>query len=205
MATVARRPVKRPAQKKRLGVAATTARAVRAVTIRRPAAELYGFWRQFENLAQVVKYPVVITTRSPAESHWVVTAPGGKKIEWDAEVTEDQPNALIAWRSRPGADVPNSGVVRFTPAPGRDGTEVTVEIEYAPPGGKLAALLAKLTGKEAGQQVMETLRRFKALMEAGEIPTTEGQPAGGPQAPRKGKNESGGLDGKKTHRGPTRR
>jgi uncharacterized membrane protein len=187
MATVARMPAKRPAQKKRLAVTATTAHAVRAVTIRRSAEDLYGFWRQFENLARVVKYPILITSASSTQSHWIVTAPGGKKIEWDAEVTEDRPNELIAWRSRPGADVPNSGVVQFTPAPGGDGTEVTVEVEYTPPGGKLAALLAKVTGKEAGQQVMETLRRFKALMETGEIPTIEGQPVGGPQAPRKGK------------------
>jgi uncharacterized membrane protein len=76
--------------------------------------------------------------------------------------------------------------VRFQPGPPEEGTEVIVDIEYTPPGGKFAALVAKLTGKEAGQQVMETLRRFKALMEAGEIPTIDGQPAGGPQAPRKG-------------------
>jgi uncharacterized membrane protein len=187
MATASRRPVKRPAQKKRFGFTTNVARAVRAVTIRRPAEDLYGFWRQFENLAQVVQSPVLVTSRSPTESHWAVAAPGGKKIEWDAEVTDDRPNELIAWRSRPGADVPNSGVVRFTPAPGGDATEVTVEIEYALPGGKLGALLAKLTGKEAGQQVSEALRRFKALMEAGEIPTIASQPTGGPQAPRKGK------------------
>jgi uncharacterized membrane protein len=172
---------------KRAAAAATTARATRAVTILRPVEELYSFWRRLENVSRVVKYPVTITTISETESHWSVTAPGGKRVEWDAIITDDLPNEMIAWRSREGADVPNSGHVRFQPAPPDEGVEVVVEIEYAPPGGKLAALFAKVTGKEAGQQVMETLRRFKALMEAGEIPTIEGQPAGGPQAPRKGK------------------
>ncbi len=157
------------------------------MTILRPAEDLYSFWRRFENLTQVVKYPVAITTTSATESHWSVTAPGGKRVEWDAVVTNDRPNEEIAWQSREGADVPNAGRVRFTPAPGDEGTEVIVEVEYTPPGGKLLAWIAKLTGKEAGQQVMETLRRFKALMEAGEIPTIEGQSVGGPQAPRKGK------------------
>lgn len=159
----------------------------RAVTILKPAAELYRFWRQFENIARVVKYPVDITTASATESHWAVSAPGGKRVEWDAVVTADTPDELIAWRSQPGADVPNRGRIRFEPAPGDQGTEVIVDVEYVAPGGKVTALIAKLTGKEAGQQVAETLRRFKALMEAGEIPTIEGQPAGGPQAPRKGK------------------
>lgn len=166
---------------------ATTVRVTRAVSILRPAEELYAFWRRLENVSRVVKFPVTVTSLSDTESHWSVTAPGGRRVEWDAVVTEDRPNEVIAWTSREGADVPNSGRVRFQPAPPGEGTEVVVDVEYAPPGGKFAAVIAKLTGKEAGQQVMETLRRFKALMEAGEIPTIEGQPAGGPQAPRKGR------------------
>lgn len=179
-------PAVRGAKLKRAAAAAPT-RVTRAVTILRPAQELYDFWRRLENVTRVVKYPVTITTLSENESHWSVTAPGGKRVEWDAVITEERQNELISWRSREGADVPNSGRVQFIPAPPDEGTEVVVDLEYLPPGGKLAALLAKLTGKEAGQQVMETLRRFKALMEAGEIPTIEGQPAGGPQAPRKGR------------------
>jgi len=181
-------PASRAATKiKRAATAATTARVTRAVTILRPIEELYSFWRKLENVSRVVKYPVTITSLSETESHWSVTAPGGKRVEWDAVITEDKPNEAIAWKSREGADVPNRGRVRFQPGPPEEGVEVVVEVEYAPPGGKFAALLAKLTGKEAGQQVMETLRRFKALMEAGEIPTIEGQSVGGPQAPRKGK------------------
>lgn len=164
------------------GVAVT-----RAVTIRKPAAELYGFWRRLENVSQVVKHPVTITSLSDRESHWSVSAPAGKRVEWDAEILQDEPDRLIAWRSKSGAEVENAGSVRFQPAPGDEGTEVIVSLEYSPPGGKLGALIAKFTRDSAGAQVGDALRRFKALMEAGEIPTIEGQSVGGPQAPRKGK------------------
>ena len=163
---------------------------VRAITIRKPAAELYAFWRDFTNLPQVIKHPVDITVESELDSHWSVSAPpGDRRVEWDATVINEKANELIAWRSRTGAEIPNAGSVRFEPAPGDEGTEVTVALEYDPPGGKLGALLAKLSGEEGGQQVMETLRRFKALMEAGEIPTIEGQSVGEPQrsAKKKGK------------------
>lgn len=156
-------------------------KVVRAVTIRRPASELYAFWRNLEQIPRVVRHPLTITRLSETESHWEVSAPGGQTIAWDALIIADEPDQLIAWRSREGALVPNAGTIRFEAAPGDEGTEVTVSLEYLPPGGKIAALLAKLTGKEGEQQVSGTLRRFKALMEAGEIPTIEGQPVGSPQ------------------------
>lgn len=154
----------------------------RAVTIRKPARPLYDFWRDLENLARVIKHPVSIVNKSDIESHWSVSAPpGNRRVEWDALIINDEKDKLIAWRSRENSEIPNAGTVRFAPAPGSEGTEVTVTLEYQPPGGKLGALLAKLSGEEAGQQVGDTLRRFKALMEAGEIPTTDGQPVGEPQ------------------------
>jgi uncharacterized membrane protein len=156
-------------------------KVVRSCTVRKPAAELYQFWRSLENLSQVIKHPVSITALSDTESHWKASAPGNTFVEWDAVIINDHPNELIAWRSKEGAEIPNAGSVRFEPAPGDEGTEVTVQLEYDPPGGKIAALLAKLTGEEPKQQVAEALRRFKALMEAGEIPSIEGQSAGGPQ------------------------
>lgn len=160
-------------------------KVVKAVTVRRPAEELYAFWRDLSNLPKIIRHPVEITTLSLTESHWAVSAPGKEPVEWDALVINDEPGRLIAWRSREGADVPNAGTVRFQPAPGDEGTEVVVKLEYDPPGGKLGALVAKLTGEEAGQQVADALRRFKALFEAGEIPTTDGQPVGAPQNRRK--------------------
>ncbi|MET0262654.1 MAG: SRPBCC family protein [Rariglobus sp.] len=157
-------------------------KVTRAVTILKPARVLYAFWRNLENLAQVIKHPVSITNRSKNESHWSVSAPpGDRRVEWDALIINDEPNKLIAWRSREGSEIANAGTVRFDPAPGNEGTEVTVTLEYLPPGGKLGALLAKFSGEEAEQQVRLTLTRFKALMEAGEIPTIEGQSVGEPQ------------------------
>jgi uncharacterized membrane protein len=160
-------------------------KVVRSVTILRSPGELYRFWRDVPNLAQVIHHPVTITKTSDEESHWSVSAPAGK-VEWDALIINDQPDRLIAWRSREGGDVANAGSVRFEPAPGDEGTEVTVALEYSPPGGKLGAAIAKLTRDAASSQVYDALRRLKALLEAGEIPTTEGQPAGGPQRKAKG-------------------
>lgn len=156
-------------------------KVVRSCTIRKPAAELYQFWRSLENLAAVIKHPVEITRLSDTTSHWKVSAPGNTFVEWDAEIINDHPNELIAWKAKDGAEIPNAGTVRFEAAPGDEGTEVHVQLEYDAPGGRFTAFLAKLTGEEPEQQVADTLRRFKALMEAGEIPTVEGQSAGGPQ------------------------
>jgi uncharacterized membrane protein len=156
-------------------------KVVKSCTVRKPAAELYAFWRHLPNLTRVVKHPVTISAASSTESHWTVSAPGHRVIEWDAIIINDEPNRLLAWQSTEGAEVPNAGSVRFEPAPGDEGTEVCVKLEYAPPGGKLGSLVAKLTRDDADQQVADALHRFKALMEAGEIPTTEGQPVGSPQ------------------------
>src|SRR5262249_19531396 len=111
------------------------------------------------------------------KSHWVARAPLGRTVEWDAEVINEKPNELIAWRSLEGSDVDTAGSVHFTPAPapaGR-GPEVRVTCKYAPPAGKLGGWLAWLFGQEPSVQVREDLRAFKRLMEAGELPTVEGQ------------------------------
>jgi uncharacterized membrane protein len=111
-------------------------------------------------------------------SRWAAKGPAGKRAEWEAEITEDRPNELIAWRSTASSTVENSGYVRFEPAPGGRGTLVRVELNYLPPGGILGATIAKLLGEEPELQLKDDLRRLKQLMEAGEIVTTEGQPAG---------------------------
>ncbi len=156
----------------------------KTVTIRKSAEELYNYWHNFENLPTFMKHVKSVTvmgTRSAgaeisSRSHWIANAPLGQSVEWDAEVIKDEPNRLIAWASVEGADVDNSGFVRFQPAPGDRGTEVKVVMEYNIPGGQLTAAVAKLFGEEPEQQIGDELRRFKMLMEAGEIATTEGQP-----------------------------
>lgn len=162
-------------------------KVVRAVTIRRPAQELYAFWRDVSNLPEIINHPAEITVLSPEESRWRVSAMGDHQVEWTALIINDTPGELIAWRSREGTgDVAHAGSIRFEAAPGDEGTEVTVALEYDPPGGKIGAALAKLTRNSASSQIYDALHRFKALMEAGEIPTIEGQTVGGPQRPRKG-------------------
>lgn len=149
-----------------------------SVTINKRADELYRFWRDLTNLPQIMRHLDSVTPIDDKRSHWVAKGPVGIAISWDAEIINDEPNQTIAWRSLAGAIVPNSGSVRFVPAPGDRGTEVHVTLDYIPPAGRLAVLVAKLFGEEPGQQVREDLRRFKQIMEAGEAPTTEGQPMG---------------------------
>jgi uncharacterized membrane protein len=123
-------------------------------------------------------------------SHWVAKGPGGKSVEWDAEIINDIENQLIGWRSLPGSDVESGGSVRFEETPGRPGTQVRISLQYNPPGGSIGAALAKLIGQDPKKQIQQDLRRFKHLMEAGEIPTTEGQPAGRKVARNADKNRS---------------
>ena len=149
-----------------------------ALTINAPVEEIYSFWRNFENLPKFMYHLESVTTIDEMRSHWKAKAPLGMTVEWDAEIISEIPNELISWRSIENADVSNAGSVRFLPSTGGRGTVVKVELRYEPPAGKLGAAIAWLTGEEPSVQVREDLRRFKQLMETGEIPTIEGQPAG---------------------------
>ncbi|WP_076070333.1 SRPBCC family protein [Sphingomonas montana] len=149
----------------------------RAVTINRPRAELYAYWRDFANLATFMENVERIDVTDDRRSHWVVAAPAGKSVEWDAIVTEDRPDALIAWETAPGADVPNSGRIEFADAQGGRGTVVTATILYDPPAGIVGKIVAKLFQREPAIQARRDLRRFKQLMETGEISTNAMNPA----------------------------
>jgi len=141
------------------------------VTINRSAAELYRFWRDLRQLPRFMKHVVSVEPIGDRRSHWVAAAPAGTRIEWDAEIVEDRPNERIGWRSVGVAAVHHAGSVRFEPAPGGRGTKVTVELRYHPPGGAVGAFVAKLLGRDPAQQAQEDLRRFKQLVETGEIAT----------------------------------
>ena len=143
----------------------------RAVTINKPAAELYAYWRDFANLPSFMDNVVSITPFGGDRTHWIVKAPGGKTVEWDARVTEERSGELIAWTSEPGADVENSGRIEFRDA-GARGTVVTATIAYDPPGGAVGKLIAKMFQREPAIQARRDLRRFKQLMETGEIATS---------------------------------
>jgi uncharacterized membrane protein len=144
----------------------------------RASDELYQFWRNFENLPQFMYHLKAVRVIDDRRSHWEAKAPAGKRVQWDAEITNDQPNEEIAWQSTFNADVPNSGRVRFEPGPAGRGTVVRVEIEYRPPGGAIGKVIAKLFGEEPGQQVAGDLHRFKQVMETGEVLRSDGSMQG---------------------------
>jgi uncharacterized membrane protein len=144
-------------------------------TVNRPPEELYRFWRNFEALPRVFRHLESVTTDGLYHSRWVAKGPLATRVEWEAEVINEKPNELIAWRSLEGSVVDHAGSIHFTRAPAGRGTEVRVVMKYDPPGGKIGSGIAWLLGEEPSQQIQEDLRRFKQLMETGEMATTEGQ------------------------------
>jgi len=147
-----------------------------AVTINRPAGELFAYFRDFANLPTFMENVERIDILDTARSHWVVKAPAGRTVEWDARITEEIPDRLIAWTSEEGADVANAGRIEFRDA-GARGTVVTVTILYDPPGGTIGRIVAKMFQREPKIQARRDLRRFKQLMETGEVATPAMNPA----------------------------
>lgn len=151
-------------------------KVTRAIAVNRPAEQLYSLWRDFEGLPRFMCHLVAVKSDGP-RSHWIARGPAGMQVEWDAEIINQEPGRLIAWRSLEGSQIATAGSVHFTPLPADRGTEVRVELKYDPPGGALGGWLAGLFGQEPGAQLREDLRRFKQLAEAGEVPTIQGQPS----------------------------
>jgi uncharacterized membrane protein len=151
---------------------------VKSVTINRPVEEVYRFWRNFENLPRFMRHLTSVEVLNEKRSRWTANAPGGMTITWEADIVNEKNNTLIAWQSVEGSDINHRGIVRFASAPQGRGTEVVVELEYEPIAGLLGTAVAKLFGEEPNQQVEDDIRRFKQFMEAGEIPTTDGQARG---------------------------
>jgi uncharacterized membrane protein len=149
----------------------------KAITVRKPPDEVYGFWRRFENFPTFMAHVEAVECGDDGRSHWQVKAPTGT-VEWDAEITQDESGELIAWRSLPGSSIANAGTVRFKQAPADQGTEVEVELRYEPPAGTLGATVAKLMGEEPATQLADDLRRFKQVIETGEVVRSEGSLGG---------------------------
>ena len=138
----------------------------------------FRMWRGLENLPIFMRHLESVRERGDGRSEWTAIGPMGKRLRWNAEITEDRENEFLAWRSTQDSDFQNWGSVEFRRAPGNRGTIVTAEMEYAPPGGALGKVAAGIFGKDPEFTMREDLRRFKALLEMREIPTTEGQPHG---------------------------
>lgn len=137
--------------------------------VNRPLEEVYNFWRNFQNLPRFMRHLESVEDLGDGRSHWVVKGPAGMKVEWDAMIVADVPGEVITWRSLENSDVDNAGAVRFEQAPGGRGTIVRVNFEYNPVGGVVGATVAKLFGEEPSQQLDDDLRRFKQVLEVGEV------------------------------------
>jgi uncharacterized membrane protein len=153
----------------------------RTVTINRPRGDVYAYWRDFRNLPNFMENVEAIRVIDDRLSHWKVAAPAGRTVEWDAIIVEDEPGHVIAWKSSQDADIQNSGRIEFRDSPVGRGTEVTATIVYEPPAGTAGKLVAKLFQKEPTIQARRELRRFKQLMETGEV-STASPPQAAPRA-----------------------
>ena len=149
-----------------------------SVTIERPAADLYAYWRDVEKSSTYMTNMKSVTKLDETRSRWVSEGPFGKTYSWDSEIINDEPGRLIAWKSLPGGDVDNAGSVRFEESTGGRGTVVTLELNYEPPAGVVGQVIAKVLGESPDSHARENLRHFKQIMEAGEIPTIQGQSSG---------------------------
>ncbi|MFF3307605.1 SRPBCC family protein [Streptomyces sp. NPDC002952] len=149
-----------------------------STTLMRSPDEVYAHWQQLDRLPDFMAHLDEVRSTGGGTSHWKASAPFGKTVEWDAEIVEDVPGRILAWRSLEGADIANSGEVRFAPAPGDRGTEVHVTLRYELPAGSLGKAVARYFGEEPSQQLDDDLRRFKQVVETGEVVRSEGAPGG---------------------------
>lgn len=140
--------------------------------------EAYQFWSKFENLPLFMLHLESVTLMSETRSRWIAIGPLGKRITWDAEIAFDRKDDVIAWRSLPESEIYVDGIVKFRNAPANRGTIITVVVVYQPPAGSIGGAFAKILGKDPSFMMRQDLRRLKALIETGEIPTVEGQSHG---------------------------
>jgi uncharacterized membrane protein len=160
------------------GVNIRAIHVTRTIIIDRPPEELYQFWRNFENLPRFMNHLKRVEVLNQTRSRWTAKGPAGSEVEWEAEIINEHPNEMIAWRSVQGSQIETAGSVRFERATGGRGTLLKVEMQVEPPAGVLGATVAKLFGESPDKQVHVDLHRFKQLMETGEVARTEGQAAG---------------------------
>lgn len=151
---------------------------VASVIIQREPAELYEYWRQFTNLPRLIEHLESVKESDATHSHWTAKDPFGRQVEWEAEIHNETPGQMIAWRSLPGSELDTAGSIHFKPLSHDRGTAVTLSLKYDPPAGRAGAAIARLLGNGVECELEAALRKFKQVMEAGEFATTEGQPRG---------------------------
>jgi uncharacterized membrane protein len=139
-----------------------------SITVNRPVAEVFRYWRRLANLPQFMTHLESVSETDAKHSHWVAKGPMGISAEWDAEIITERENELIGWRSLPGSTVATAGSVHFRPSPAGWGTQIDVVLKYEPPAGKVGAMIARLFGKAPRQEISCDLNRFKSILEGGE-------------------------------------
>ena len=137
--------------------------------VNRPLEEVYNFWRDFQNLPRFMRHLDSVTDIGEGRSRWKAKGPAGMDVEWEAMIVADVPGEVITWRSLENSDVDHAGAVRFEQAAGGRGTIVKVNFEYKPMAGVLGATVARLFGEEPNQQLDDDMRRFKQVLEVGEV------------------------------------
>jgi uncharacterized membrane protein len=135
------------------------------ITVQAPVDLVYGAWHNFENLPRFMENLQEVRVVADGRSHWKTRGPLGSTAEWDAEITMEEPNKAIGWRSIDGVStLKTAGRVNFEPL--SDATHLDVTIEYEAPAGPLGELVAKIFA-DPEQQVEQDLLRFKEAIERG--------------------------------------
>lgn len=162
-----------------------------AITIAKPADELYRLWRNPQNLSRIMGHFADVQARGDNRMHWRVHAPLDQKVEWDAEIIEEQPGERLRWVSVGDAPLPNEGEVAFRSKAPESGTEVHLWMRFEPPGGAMGKAAVAIAGSVPHSIARHALRRFKSLAETGEVQTLRHNPPVHANGLGAGRNESG--------------
>jgi uncharacterized membrane protein len=149
-------------------------RVRKSITVNRPIAEVYAFWRNFENLPRFMSHIQSVKVLGNGQTRWTAQSPDGNALEWEAALVGDTPNEMIAWQAVEGGEMRTSGIVQLRPAPGNRGTEVLIDLEYEPPLGKLGTMFSRLFGSHPEQMIRDELHMFKQIIETGEVVRSDG-------------------------------
>lgn len=156
---------------------AGTADVERSITIDADPEELHEVWRDPEQLSRIVGHVGEVTAAGEDRWRWTVRGPRGRELTWETRIVEERPGELLRWESAADATVPNEGALRFAPAPGDRGTAVTLSVSFDPPGGALGTAALERLDVVPDALAGTALRRFKSLVETGEVPTTAANPS----------------------------
>jgi len=136
-----------------------------AITVNKPRAEVYAFWRKLENLPLFMKHLESVKQTDPTHSEWTAKIPGvPSSISWKAEIVRERENSLLSWDSLPDADIENAGKIEFWDS-GENATLLHATITYRAPLGKAGEELARVFNPAFERMIQEDLENFARIME----------------------------------------